>query len=69
MCVYMMMMMQEKERAVQMWRVAAQELDRLQKLYQTTMRDEHIHTTQHQHTQVYTHTHTHTVHAGVLFHH
>ncbi|XP_047008255.1 sodium channel and clathrin linker 1 isoform X2 [Ictalurus punctatus] len=42
---------EEKEQAVQMWRVAAQELDRLQKLYQTTMRDEHIHTAQHQHTQ------------------
>ncbi|KAF4071743.1 hypothetical protein AMELA_G00276660 [Ameiurus melas] len=42
---------EEKEEAVQMWRVAAQELDRLQKLYQTTMRDEHVHTAQHQHTQ------------------
>ncbi|KAK3507641.1 hypothetical protein QTP70_031901, partial [Hemibagrus guttatus] len=42
---------EEKERALQMWQVAAQELDRLQKLYQTTMRDEHIHTAQHQHTQ------------------
>ncbi|XP_060720714.1 sodium channel and clathrin linker 1 isoform X1 [Tachysurus vachellii] len=42
---------EEKERAVQMWQVAAQELDRLQKLYQTTMRDEHIHSAQHQHTQ------------------
>ncbi|XP_058241048.1 sodium channel and clathrin linker 1 isoform X2 [Hemibagrus wyckioides] len=42
---------EEKERALQMWQVAAQELDRLQKLYQTTMRDEHIHTAQHYHTQ------------------
>ncbi|XP_060772785.1 sodium channel and clathrin linker 1 isoform X3 [Neoarius graeffei] len=42
---------EEKEKAVQMWRVTSQELDRLQKLYQTTMRDEHRHTAQHQHTQ------------------
>ncbi|XP_046699266.1 sodium channel and clathrin linker 1 isoform X3 [Silurus meridionalis] len=42
---------EEKERVVQMWRVAAQELDRLQKLYQTSMRDGHIHTAQHKHTQ------------------
>ncbi|KAI5086970.1 sodium channel and clathrin linker 1 [Silurus meridionalis] len=45
------MLHQEKERVVQMWRVAAQELDRLQKLYQTSMRDGHIHTAQHKHTQ------------------
>ncbi|KAF5885894.1 sodium channel and clathrin linker 1, partial [Clarias magur] len=42
---------EEKERAVQMWRVSAQELDRLQKLHQSSMRDEHTHTAQHQHTQ------------------
>ncbi|KAM9449490.1 sodium channel and clathrin linker 1 isoform 1-T2 [Clarias gariepinus] len=42
---------EEKERAVQLWRVSTQELDRLQKLHQSSMRDEHAHTAQHQHTQ------------------
>uniref|UniRef100_W5K703 Sodium channel and clathrin linker 1 n=1 Tax=Astyanax mexicanus TaxID=7994 RepID=W5K703_ASTMX len=43
--------LQEKERALQMWQAAAQELDRLQKLYQSTMRDGQLHTAERQHIQ------------------
>ncbi|KAL7840950.1 hypothetical protein SRHO_G00246410 [Serrasalmus rhombeus] len=42
---------EEKERALQMWQAAAQELDRLQKLYQSTMRDGQIHTAERQQAQ------------------
>ncbi|XP_072525665.1 sodium channel and clathrin linker 1 [Salminus brasiliensis] len=42
---------EEKERALQMWQAAAQELDRLQKLYQSTMRDGQLHTAERQHVQ------------------
>ncbi|XP_049328439.1 sodium channel and clathrin linker 1 [Astyanax mexicanus] len=42
---------EEKERALQMWQAAAQELDRLQKLYQSTMRDGQLHTAERQHIQ------------------
>ncbi|KAL6467367.1 hypothetical protein MHYP_G00251710 [Metynnis hypsauchen] len=42
---------EEKERALQMWQAAAQELDRLQNLYQSTMRDGQVHTAERQQAQ------------------
>ncbi|XP_035385806.1 sodium channel and clathrin linker 1 isoform X3 [Electrophorus electricus] len=41
----------EKEKALQVWQVSTQELDRLQKLYQSTVRDSQLHTAEWQHVQ------------------
>ncbi|KAK1792442.1 hypothetical protein P4O66_012390, partial [Electrophorus voltai] len=42
---------EEKEKALQVWQVSTQELDRLQKLYQSTVRDSQLHTAEWQHVQ------------------
>ncbi|XP_076868883.1 sodium channel and clathrin linker 1 isoform X1 [Brachyhypopomus gauderio] len=42
---------EEKEKALQMWQAATEELDRLQKLYQSTMSDSQIHTAERQQIQ------------------
>uniref|UniRef100_A0A673H096 Sodium channel and clathrin linker 1 n=1 Tax=Sinocyclocheilus rhinocerous TaxID=307959 RepID=A0A673H096_9TELE len=43
------MCLQEKERALQMWQTASQELDRLQTQYQSSMSDGQIHAVERQH--------------------
>ncbi|XP_066515951.1 sodium channel and clathrin linker 1 [Hoplias malabaricus] len=43
--------MEEKERALQMWQASAQELDSLQKLYQSNVRDGQMHTAERQQVQ------------------
>lgn len=44
--------LQEKEQALKMWQAAAQELDRLQNEYQSTVSDGQMHAVEWQHMQV-----------------